>query len=119
MALADRVPANHADAIEDEVEEGPMSTDPGELRELAVKRLRERRDFGSHLITFLVINAAIVAVWAATAQGYFWPAWIIGGWGIGLVLHAWEVFWRKPVTEADVEREVERLGRRPGGSPVA
>lgn len=96
-----------------------MSTNPDELRELAVERLRERRDFGSHLIAFLVVNAGIVAVWAATGQGYFWPGWVIGGWGVGLVLHAWDVYWRKPVTEADVEREMERLGHRRGGSPVA
>lgn len=43
--------------------------------------------------------------------GYFWPAWVIGAWGIGIVMHGWNAFMRRPVTDADVQAEVER-GRR-------
>jgi hypothetical protein len=43
----------------------------------------------------------------------------IAAWSVGLVLHAWDVFLRKPITDADVEREVERLRRRSGGAPAA
>jgi hypothetical protein len=35
---------------------------------------------------------------------------VIAAWGVGLVLHAWEVFVRRPITEADVEREMHRTG---------
>ena len=49
---------------------------------------------------------------ALTGAGYFWPAWIMGCWGIGLVLHGWGVFVQRPVTDQDVEAELEReLGR--------
>ena len=41
-------------------------------------------------------------------RGYFWPAWVIGCWGIGLVLHAWETFLRRPITDADVDNEIGR-----------
>jgi hypothetical protein len=34
------------------------------------------------------------------------------GWGIGLLFHAWSVFWPEPNAK-QVERELERL-RRPG-----
>jgi fatty acid desaturase len=71
-------------------------------------RVTARRDFGSHVVAFVVVNAFFVLVWVLTGAGYFWPAWIIGFWGIGLVLHAWETFVRKPVTDADVERELHR-----------
>lgn len=77
----------------------------------ARKRVTERRDFGSHLVGYLVVNAFLVFVWAFTGSGYFWPAWVIGGWGIGLVLHAWEVFLRRPVTDADIEAELRRHQR--------
>jgi len=31
------------------------------------------------------------------------------GWGIGVAANAWDVFVRKPITEAEVEREERRL----------
>jgi 2TM domain len=77
-------------------------------RDLVRKRLEARRDYWSHLVVYVVVNAFLIAVWAMTGAGYFWPAWVIAGWGIGLVLHAWEVFVRKPVTEAEVEAELRR-----------
>lgn len=77
----------------------------------ARKRVSERRDFGSHLVAFVVINGFLILVWTLTGAGYFWPIWVIGGWGIGLVLHAWEVFLRRPITDADVEAELQRMRR--------
>lgn len=75
----------------------------------ARKRVADRRDFGSHLVAYVVINSFFVLMWALSGRGYFWPAWVIGGWGIGIVLHGWEVFVRRPVTDADVEEELRRL----------
>ncbi|HET9444080.1 MAG TPA: 2TM domain-containing protein [Acidimicrobiales bacterium] len=74
----------------------------------ARKRVTDRRDFGSHLVVYVVVNAFLVFVWALTGAGYFWPAWVLGCWGIGLVLHGWEAFVRRPVTDADVEAELQR-----------
>jgi hypothetical protein len=36
---------------------------------------------------------------------------VLAGWGIGLVLHAYEVFLRRPVTDADIEAELHRRQR--------
>jgi hypothetical protein len=77
-------------------------------REAARRRVQARRDFGSHLVAYVVINAFLVGVWAFTGGGYFWPAWVILGWGAGLVLHAWDVFLRRPVTDADIDQELHR-----------
>ncbi|HVM01796.1 MAG TPA: 2TM domain-containing protein [Acidimicrobiales bacterium] len=77
----------------------------------ARKRVTDRRDFGAHLVAFAVVNGFLVLVWAVTGGGYFWPAWLLGLWGMGLVLHGWDVFFRRPVTDADVEAELRR--RRP------
>jgi hypothetical protein len=81
-------------------------------REAARERVVNRRELGSHLVAYIVINAFLIAVWAFTGAGYFWPVWVIAGWGAGLVLHAWEVFFRRPVTEADVDTELRRTTRR-------
>ena len=86
-----------------------MDHDSEEWKE-ARTRVTQRRDFGSHVVAFVVVNAAVVLIWALTGGGYFWPAWLLGLWGIGLVLHAWDTFVRRPVTEADVEAELRRHG---------
>lgn len=85
-----------------------------EQRKAAIERLKNRRSFVPHLVVFVVVNAALIGIWAATGAGYFWPAWVLGFWAIGLVMHAWTVFLQKPITEDDIEREVKR-----GGSAVA
>jgi len=83
----------------------PEESDP---RRLAYKRIKARRDFYQHLAIYLLVNIALVLVWATTGQGYFWPAWVLGGWGIGVIANAWAVFAR-PITEEDVNRELERM----------
>jgi hypothetical protein len=35
---------------------------------------------------FLQVNALLVAIWAFSGAGYFWPAWVIVWWGLALVL---------------------------------
>jgi len=79
-----------------------------EARERARQRLVAKRDFGRHLITFIVVNGLVVATWAVTGAGYFWPAWMIGLWGIGLLFHGWDV-WR-PITDREVDAEIGRRG---------
>jgi len=78
-------------------------------REQALIRLKKRRDFQGHVMAYLIINAALWGVWAATGAGYAWPAWVTGAWSIGLLMNAWDVYFRAPITEADVQREIERL----------
>lgn len=80
--------------------------------QLARARVVARRDFGSHLVAFAVVNGGLVLIWALSGGGSFWPIWVIGLWGIGLAMHAWDVFVRRPVTDADVEAELRRHRRR-------
>ena len=54
----------------------------------------DRRDFQEHLRSYLMVMALLVAIWALTGAGYFWPIWPILGWGIGVMSHASAV--RKP-----------------------
>ena len=77
----------------------------------ARKRVTDRREFGSHLVVYVVVNAFLVGVWAITGAGYFWPVWVLAPWAVGLVLHAWDTFIRRPVTDADVEAELRRRHR--------
>ena len=87
---------------------GEAGAEGDEERRLARKRVTARRDFASHLVAYVVVNGFLIGVWAMSGAGYFWPAWVLAGWGIGLLMHAWDAFLRRPVTEADVDAEIRR-----------
>jgi len=83
-----------------------------DVRSAARKRLAERRGFVPHLIIYLVTNAGLAFVWLATGgDSFFWPVFPILFWGAGLLAHAWSAFFTTPITDADVDREAERLDR--------
>jgi hypothetical protein len=94
-----------------------MATADDELRGQARKRLEKRRDFIAHVVTYVVVNAMLIGIWGISGAGDFWPAWVLLGWGVGLVLNAWDVYFRQPITEADIEREIERARGRTDASP--
>ena len=95
---------------DDEIQVAPRSEE--ELRKAAISSIKRKRDFTQHLVSYVVINAVLVGIWAVSGQGYFWPIWVIGGWGIGIVFHAWDTFGRRRmVTEDQVSREMDRLRR--------
>jgi hypothetical protein len=84
---------------------------PGDpARAAARKRLEKRRNLQGGFVAYIVVNTFLVIVWALTGGGYFWPAWIIAGWGVGMLLGLWD-YLRGPVTDADVEAELARMGR--------
>ena len=83
--------------------------DEMQRRELAVKRVKDKRDFHSHVASYLVVNALLVVIWTLTGAGYFWPVWPMAGWGVGLIFHAWSVYFAKPISEEEVRREMERI----------
>lgn len=85
---------------------------PPDERTAVRERLQLRRDFSSHVVAYVVANAFLIGIWWFTGAGYFWPAWVLGGWAIGLVLHGWEAFVRHPITEADIDAEIARLHHR-------
>jgi hypothetical protein len=80
-----------------------------ELRKLAVSRLKKKRDFSTHVVIYVIVNAMLVGIWAVTGTGFFWPIFPLLGWGIGVGANAWDVYGRKPITEDEVQRETERL----------
>ncbi len=76
--------------------------------ERARKRVARKRKLQGDLAAYVVINAFLIGVWAVTGFGYFWPGWVEAGWGVLLSLDAWNVYYRKPITEDDIERELRR-----------
>jgi hypothetical protein len=88
-----------------------------QLREAAIRRIKKRRDFRNHLVAYVIVNAFLVVIWYFTGRGYFWPMWVMIGWGIGLAFNAWDVYGRKEISDAEVQAEMEKLrGRGPDAS---
>jgi fatty acid desaturase len=85
-----------------------MPAPDDDVRTQARKRLEKKRDFSAHVVAYVVVNLMLIGIWAFTGAGYFWPAWVLFGWGVGLVLNAWDVYFRREITEADVDREIAR-----------
>jgi hypothetical protein len=83
-----------------------------QLRERAVKQLKKRRDFYAHVLVYLLVNFFIVAIWAMTSNGFFWPIFPIGGWGIGLVMNAWDVWHGADFSEEQITREMAHLDEK-------
>lgn len=76
--------------------------------ELARIRLMKRRKFRGDAVAYVVINAFLVGIWAVAGFGYFWPGWVLAGWGVLLLLDGWDAFYRHDVTEEDIQREVHK-----------
>jgi hypothetical protein len=99
----------------------PAATADDELRKEAIASLKRKRKFGQNLLAYLTVNGVLWIIWALTDRttdgSIPWPAWVSAIWGFFLLLDAWRavVRWPRslfsPVTEAQIEREVERLGR--------
>ena len=76
----------------------------------ARKRVERKRKFVGDVVAYVVVNAFLIGIWAVSGFGYFWPGWVLAGWGVLLLLDAWNVYFRRPITDADIEREL-RKGR--------
>lgn len=83
-------------------------SDDQERRARARRRVEAKRKLATNAVTYLVVNGFFVVLWAIGDRGGFWPAWIMAAWGVGLALNAWNVLWRRPVTERDIDREMRR-----------
>lgn len=93
---------------------GQMATGPApsgstwtpEDREWARKRIERKRKLRRDFTTYVVVNAFLVCAWAVTGFGYFWPGWVLAGWGVLLLLDASSAYFGKPLTEDDIDREL-------------
>lgn len=94
----------------------PADDDP--IKELAIKRLKAKRDFKSHAVSYALVNLGLAGIWLVTAvnSGAWFPWFIFPaiGWGIGLGFHAWAAYGPPPTapTQAEIQAEMNRLRPR-------
>ena len=84
-----------------------------DVRAYALKQIKKKQDFRQYLWVYVLVSILVTAIWFfTTPAGPFWPFWVYFGMGIGAVaagLDAYGVLGRKPISEADIDAEVERL----------
>ena len=87
---------------------------PTELQEQDVfKEVRKLRGFYLHLMKYVIVNLGLLAINLIFSPHTLWFYWVMLGWGLGLLSHAFRLFRPAWMLGPDWEkREVEkRLGR--------
>ena len=81
--------------------------------EEAFKHVRKLRGFYLHLFRYVVVVLVLLAINLIVSPQRLWVFWVMGGWGLGIVMHAARVFRPDWFLGAQWERrQVEkRLGR--------
>lgn len=74
--------------------------------ERARKRVEKKHKFRSDVVAYVVINLFLIGIWAVSGFGYFWPGWVLAAWGMFLLLDAWNLYYRRPITDDDIEEEL-------------
>jgi hypothetical protein len=74
----------------------------------AIERIEAKRGFTRHAMVYVAGNFLLVAIWAITSRGYFWPIWPMLGWGVGLGMNYWAVYLRRPISDDEIRRELEK-----------
>lgn len=79
----------------------------------AFEQVRKLRAFYLHLMRYLLVVGALLAINLIVSPQRMWVYWVMGGWGLGLLLHAARVFRPDWLLGPQWERrQVEkRLGR--------
>ncbi len=111
------------------IESSVLERGDAEVRELAVKQIERKRRFEMRAFAAAVLGAFLVVVWAVSEYNnaggwptngfsnsssipHVWNDWIVYpliGIGLCVAIDAWNTYRRKPITEAEIRREMDRL----------
>ena len=124
--------AIHSHLSRYEVEQSEASKVPAQTEELArqqaIKQIERRRHFRVHAVATAIGTFILVVIWALSeyhnAGGWpthgfsqssgihdvwnFWIVYPVAGLGLILGARAWFVYGNKPITEHEIEREIDR-----------
>lgn len=124
-------PATRTNGVRAEPVESVALRPDDDLRALARDRIERVRSFKLHAAIFAVALPVLTVVWTLTEylEDNTWPSrlaaddgdpgnwdpwiiWVFLVWGTILAVHALRTYFHRPATEAEIEREIERLRAR-------
>jgi hypothetical protein len=89
------------------VEEGIAK--PEQARELAIQRLKMKQDFKGIAAGGALAVLICFLIWQFGDDSVPWPVWVAFGIAVALVVQGWKAYGpSNRITEADVQREIER-----------
>jgi len=95
------------------------SDEERDLRTIALRRIKKRRDFLGHLAVYLAVNAFLWIIWLVdiAANGYEdpWPVLPTFFWGLFVLGQWFEVYRPRHISAEQLEQEMQKLrAKRPG-----
>ena len=70
------------------------------------RQQRKRAEFTHDTFSFVVVGAALVALWMVLGQGWFWPALVLVPWGVVLALHGYDTFVNHRLERLEEQRSI-------------
>ncbi len=82
-----------------------------ELRKEAVASLKRKRAFKQSALTYVLVNILLVVIWAVDGtDNFFWPIFVIAGWGTFLAIQAWGAYGHsEDIGEDEISSEMNRM----------
>ena len=104
-------------------------SDEQQVREMAIKQIEQERRFHKHVVSYVMVSILLVIVWAISeynnANGWptggfsessgtphVWNIWIVYPVVVMvalLAIEAWNTYRKKPITEQEIRRHMDRL----------
>jgi 2TM domain-containing protein len=78
-----------------------------ERRRRAREIAEARYGFRWHLPIYVLVNGFLIAIWAYSGGGFFWPAFPFVFWGMGLFAHYWGAY--RSFSGSWIDRETEKI----------
>ena len=97
--------------MNDEPTVAPTSEE--DLRKEAVKSIKRKQSFKQTVFAYVVVNLGLIGIWAlGGTDNFFWPVFVLGGWGIGLVFQGYDAYGRRHlIGEDEISSEMQKLRR--------
>jgi hypothetical protein len=86
-----------------------------QIREIAKKSIKKKRDAWQFLIVTILVNCGLSLIWSISGGGYFWPAWVMVGMGIGVALSfvdAYLPWFRAQISDSQIDAEIRSLKKK-------
>ena len=71
-----------------------------------------KRGFVIHLAVYVIVVGGLVILNVSRNPHHLWSLWVVGGWGLGVAFHAFQLFVNPAGRECMISRTMNRLERR-------